>query len=97
MVAALVFFIVIKPGQTGPQTTPTPNTGHDSPYPDVPRISLKDAKAAFDEKAAVFVDTRSEASWSVVSIPGAINIPSGEMETRYTELDPNDWIILYCT
>jgi 3-mercaptopyruvate sulfurtransferase SseA len=97
MIAAVAFFIFARPGQFGPQTTPTPNTGPDTPYPDVPRITIKDAKAAFDEKAAVFVDTRPEASWAQMSIPGALNIPAEEMETRYAELDPNDWIILYCT
>jgi 3-mercaptopyruvate sulfurtransferase SseA len=97
MIAAVAFFIFAKPGQPEPQTTPTPNTGSDIPYPDVPRISLEDAKAANDQKAAVFIDTRAEEYWAQMSIPGAINIPWEEMETRYTELDPNDWIILYCT
>jgi rhodanese-related sulfurtransferase len=30
-------------------------------------------------------------------IPGSLSIPLAEIETRLSELDPNQWIITYCT
>ena len=68
-----------------------------APYPNIPRVSLRDAKAAFDQKTAVFVDVRDADSFAAGHIPGAINIPLGEVPTRAAELDPNAWIITYCT
>lgn len=73
------------------------NTGQANPESGVKRVSLQDAKAAYDQKSAVFVDVRDPDSYNAGHIPGAINIPLAEMETRAKELDPNQWIILYCT
>ncbi len=64
---------------------------------EVPRISLEEAKAAFDDGAAVFVDVRSEAAYAEGHIPGALSIPLAELESRLGELDPAQWIITYCT
>jgi 3-mercaptopyruvate sulfurtransferase SseA len=64
---------------------------------DAPRISLEEAKAAFDGGAAVFMDVRSEAAYADGHIPGALSIPLAELESRLDELDPGQWIITYCT
>lgn len=64
---------------------------------DAPRISLEETKAAFDSRAAVFVDVRSEAAYAESHIPGALSIPLAELESRLDELNPNQWIITYCT
>ena len=61
------------------------------------RLSLADAKAAFDDDAAVFLDVRNESSYAAGHIPGAVSIPLAELESRIVELDPNQWIITYCT
>ena len=45
----------------------------------------------------MIVDTRSAESFAQSHAAGAINIPVNEMETLYTQLDPNQWIIPYCT
>lgn len=65
----------------------------------VKRVSLEDAKAAFDNGTATIVDVRSEQAFAAGHIPGAINIQLGEFETNPTELGlPKDqWIITYCT
>jgi hypothetical protein len=63
----------------------------------IKRISLVEAKAAFDQKKAVFLDVRGSAVFAESHIPGARLIPSTEIETRFTELNQNDWIITYCT
>jgi predicted sulfurtransferase len=62
-----------------------------------PRVSVEDAKAAFDQKKAVFVDVRSVDAYNVSHLPDALTIPLEELVTRITELDPNQWIITYCT
>jgi predicted sulfurtransferase len=73
------------------------NTQQASPESGVQRVSLQDAKAAYDQKSAVFVDVRAPDSYNAGHIPGALNIPLAEMETRAKELDANQWIIPYCT
>jgi hypothetical protein len=63
----------------------------------VQRTSLEDAKAAFDEKKAVFLDVRSAESYARNHIPGAISIPETQIMERLKELDPAQWIIAYCS
>jgi hypothetical protein len=66
---------------------------------EVPRVSLEDARAAIESGDAIVVDVRSEAAYEVSHIPGAINIPLGEIESNPTglNLDKERWIITYCT
>ena len=66
---------------------------------EVTRVTVKDAKTAFDDRTAIFVDVRSEQSFAISHIPAALNIQLGEFETNPTELNlPTDhWIITYCT
>jgi 3-mercaptopyruvate sulfurtransferase SseA len=76
------------------QTTASAST----PFPaEAPRISLTDAKKAFDAGDAIFVDTRAAEGFKIEHIKGALNIPAGEFETRYTELPKNKQIIAYCS
>jgi hypothetical protein len=67
------------------------------PYPKVQRISLADAKAAYDLGNAIFVDVRGEPYYSQGHIPGALSIDEDELEGRLNELNPKAWIITYCT
>jgi hypothetical protein len=67
------------------------------PYPKVKRISLADAKAAFDLGNAIFVDVRGEPYYSQGHIPGALSIDVDKLEEHLNELDPAAWIITYCT
>ncbi len=77
--------------------TPTAVVGQRIPYPEVPRISLGDAKAAYDTRQAVFVDVRDSESYSAGHIPGALNIPLADLASRQSELNKTAWIITYCT
>ncbi|OGO33643.1 MAG: hypothetical protein A2Z16_10810 [Chloroflexi bacterium RBG_16_54_18] len=61
------------------------------------RVSVLDAKTAFDTGAAVFVDVRSVEYYQQAHIPRALSIPLIELEERLGELDPDQWIITYCT
>jgi hypothetical protein len=67
------------------------------PLPGIQRIGLKDAKAAYDIGNAIFLDVRDTDSYAASHIPGSINIPEGELETRLVELEPAQWIITVCT
>ncbi len=79
---------------------PTQNTGSSdsqTPAPEIKRVPLADAKAAFDSQSAVFVDVRGAETYSQGHVPGALNIPLADIEKRAGELDPNKWIITYCS
>ena len=80
------------PQAAAPAAAPT-----EEAYPDIVRVSLGNAKAAYDLKQATFVDVRDADSYANSHIPGAKSIPLAELENRLGELDPNAWIITYCT
>jgi 3-mercaptopyruvate sulfurtransferase SseA len=63
----------------------------------VKRISVEEAKAAFDARTAVFVDVRDSISYKSAHIPGALLIPLSDLTSHLNELDPSSWIITYCT
>jgi len=77
--------------------SPTTASAGEPTYPEVERVSLEDSKAAYDQGTAVFLDVRSTSSYSQGHIPGALSIPLGELQDRTSELNPDDWIITYCT
>lgn len=77
-----------------PAAQPTPA---EIPYPEIVRVGLGDAKAAYDLKQAVYVDVRDADSYASGHIPGALSIPLNNLEARLKELDPNAWILTYCT
>lgn len=78
--------------------TPAPTTEASGiPYPNVPRISLADAKAAYDLSSATFVDVRGEPYYSQGHIQGALLITEAELDTALAQIDPQTWIITYCT
>ena len=71
--------------------------GHGHSEDKAARISLEDAKKAFDGGNAVFVDTRAAVSYSGKHIKGALNIPAEEFQTRYAEVPKDKQIITYCS
>ena len=96
---ALAAFLFLRPT---PQTvaaakTPEPQHSVEETFPEISRASLADSKAALDSRKAVFVDVRDASAYAEAHIPGALSIPLAELETRLNELDPNQWIITYCT
>ena len=81
-----------------PLTQETPSDTHVAvPFPEVARASLIESKQAFDRGEAIFLDVRETDSYTMSHIPGAMNIPTNELPSRLTELDPDEWIITYCT
>jgi 3-mercaptopyruvate sulfurtransferase SseA len=89
----LVATQIIEPVSTQPQVNLPESEAA------VPRVSVEEAKAAFDSGAAIIVDVRSAEAYAASHVPGAINIQLGEFEINPTglELDKDQWIITYCT
>lgn len=63
---------------------------------EVPRITVEEAKKAFDSKDAIFVDSRSEETYAAEHIRGAIQIKSAA-EDRFDKLPKGKTIIVYCS
>jgi hypothetical protein len=97
--------VPLRAAPTVPQNTAPQNTAPqavaplptEETYPNIVRVSLGNAKAAYDLKQATFVDVRDAGSYGNSHIPGALSIPLNDLETRWKELDANAWIITYCT
>ncbi len=88
LVIGLAWLLLNQP--TAPVATATPAS-----VTQVERISLEDAKAAFEAGTAVFLDVRTSSSYEASHIPGAVLIPGNELTSRMGELDPDSWIIPY--
>lgn len=94
VLAVLIYFAVS--GTPAPSNTQTASDAS-IPYPEINRVSLLDAKTAYDAQSALFLDVRSEGSYETSHIQGAKNIPADKLEESIDQLDPNQWIITYCT
>ena len=67
------------------------------PLDDAPRISLADAKKAFDDGSAIFIDTRSDSTYRQEHITGSINIPTGTLDANISKLSKAKKLIAYCS
>lgn len=95
LLIALAIFLVFSQNTATTQTSPI--LSEEEQDAAVSRLSLDEAKAAFDAGSAIFLDVRSAEAYQTEHVTGAINIPLAEIESRISELDPNQWIITYCT
>jgi 3-mercaptopyruvate sulfurtransferase SseA len=87
-----IIFILLTAIAASSQTAPT-KYKNDS---EVPRISLKDAKQAFDDGTAIFVDARNQEAYKENHIKGAINIPVFSTD-NYGSLPKGKKVIVYCS
>ncbi len=92
--AIIVAVISNQPIHPAPDLSATPTQ---VALTDIPRVSLTDAKTAFDQKTAVFVDVRDAQSYASGHIPNALSIPLAEIPASLSELKTSDWIITVCT
>ena len=96
--ALIVFaaiFISIQPRFATP--TPQPLVSEEESFPEVPRASLKEALTAHEGGAAIFIDVRDGSAFETAHISGSLSFPLAQLESRLKELNPNAWIITYCT
>jgi rhodanese-related sulfurtransferase len=64
------------------------------------RISPEEAYAlVLAGELVIFLDTRNPQAWATsdVKIPGAIRVPANEVESHFSEIDPDSTVIAYCT
>ena len=64
---------------------------------DVPRITVEEAKKAFDENNVVIVDSRAADAYNQEHIKGAVNIPNGSPNSEFDKLPKGKKIIVYCS
>lgn len=67
------------------------------PLDNAARISLADAKKAFDDGTAIFIDTRSDMTYKQEHITGSINIPTGTLDANISKLSKSKKLIAYCS
>jgi rhodanese-related sulfurtransferase len=64
---------------------------------DAPRISLEDAKKAYDDGSAFFIDSRPADGYKIEHIKGAVNITVDTLKDKLKDLPKDKTIIAYCT
>ena len=68
-----------------------------SPPEDELRVSLNDAKNAFDAGTALFVDVRGSEEYAASHIPGAVLITLSQIEGNEPVVGRDALIYTYCT
>lgn len=66
---------------------------------DIPKIHLEEAKVLFESGRAVFIDARGPSEYIEAHIPGAVNIPVGDVHNKinqYKELFKDKVLVPYC-
>jgi 3-mercaptopyruvate sulfurtransferase SseA len=103
MVAGLAFVIACaepaeRPKVVANAATPAAADSHDAEHADdAPRITLADAKAAYDAGEAVIVDTRPSESYKQEHIKGALNFTASDVAAKADTLPKAKKIIAYCS
>ena len=75
-----------------------------APTPALPKgmrgVDLPEARSAFDEHAALFLDARSTEDYAEGHVPGALSFPAYEFDGRFAEIadrvEGAESIIVYC-
>jgi hypothetical protein len=80
-----------------PIITAQPRPTTTIPFPNVERISTKDAKEKMDKGQAILIDVRSQVSYDASHAAGAVSIPEEEIAARLSEIPHDKEVILYCT
>jgi hypothetical protein len=93
IVAALTFIFQGNAAETAAQ----PSANEDLPYPQVGRISVEAAWASMNSGTAIILDVRGEGNHQAAHIPGAISIPTADIQLRMGELSKESEILTYCT
>ena len=95
----LAFVMLLSQNRTSQTASLTSDSsGHEEEsFPEIERVSLEEARAEFDSGTAIFVDVRGEQAYAAAHVAGSVSLPLTEIESRLGELDPNQWIITYCT
>ncbi len=77
--------------------TPVPASQPADEGHDAPRISLADAKKAYDAGTAFIVDVRDVNAYKHEHIKGAVNIPVADLAASMDKIPKDKKIIVYCS
>jgi rhodanese-related sulfurtransferase len=80
-----------------PAARPAAEKEHADDGHDAPRISLADAKKAYDGGNVVIVDVRDVNAYKQEHIKGALHIPIAQAAANEDKLPKNKKIIVYCS
>ena len=69
---------------------------HDRALASFGRTTAPDLARRLDAGTAAAVDVRSRAEWEAGHIPGAVNIPAGEIAERIGELPRERPVVVHC-
>ena len=67
------------------------------PYPEIARVSIEDAKAAFESGSAILLDVRSAEAYAGSHIRVLSTSRSRNWNRALANSTPIQWIITYCT
>lgn len=98
-IGIIILFTAVLIGNQNRSQTPKPRPllSEEESFPEVTRVSLEEALLANNTGSAVFIDVRDRSAYEETHIPGSISFPLAKLESQLKELDPNSWIITYCT
>lgn len=94
LLASVVLIIIFVAGMRS-GLAPGATVSENVPFEGVQRVTLNQAYIAFLQQEAVFVDVRPMGDYDSGHIPQSVSIPLTALETRYTHLDPDTWVIVY--
>lgn len=77
------------------EKSPTQPPAHSEPEDGVPRVTAVEAHDAVEKGKAIIVDVRSESSYRIGHIQGALWMPDVASRTR--ELPRDKMIVFYCS
>ena len=95
-ISFIAFLLALTACQPAGTSTPLAYAKYDSEA-SVPRISPQDAKKEVDAGNAIFVDSRGEAAFEQEHLPGAVVIPFGSGDEKFSSLPKGKKIIAYCS
>jgi 3-mercaptopyruvate sulfurtransferase SseA len=84
------------PAATPPPASPAPSE-IPTPADDAPRITLEEAKKAYDEGKAFIIDARAEEAYKSEHIKGAVNIRHDNLDAMLKTIPKDKTVIVYCS
>ena len=91
---------IVAAGNAAPTATPpaTPAPSETpTPADDAPRITLEEAKKAYDEGKAFIIDARAEEAYKAEHIKGSVNIRHDNLDAMLKQIPRDKTIIVYCS
>lgn len=89
--------IAVNSAASKPAATVAPPADSHAEEENAPRVTLAEAKKAFDAGEAVIVDVRDEMAYKAEHIKGSVNIPTAQLDAKANTLPKGKKIIAYCS